>query len=186
MLFYQEYFKIIGEDKGRRLAKELGQALLDPITGRTLFILNGLDEVSGAWSTDDYRTNFLLGLLNQPDVIVTSRPSGTLPVGVRSTDLELETIGFHPEQVNDYIKNTVTDQETVHKIQSFLEERWLIQGLVRILIQLDALCYTWDDLTVDNIPNTMTGMYREIELKLWKKDVMRLEKKNNGELVTSS
>ncbi|KAM3553976.1 hypothetical protein ARSEF4850_006678 [Beauveria asiatica] len=44
MLFYQEYFKNGGEDKGRRLAKELSQALLNP---STLFILDGLDEVSG-------------------------------------------------------------------------------------------------------------------------------------------
>ncbi|KAK3175390.1 hypothetical protein K4F52_010306, partial [Lecanicillium sp. MT-2017a] len=65
-------------------------------------------------------------------------------------------------------------------VQSFLQKHWLIQGLVRIPIQLDALCYTWEDLNPGDMPNSMTGIYRAIVQKLWRKDVLRLEKKIGG------
>lgn len=47
---------------------------------------------------------------------------------------------------------------------------------MRILIQLDALCYTWDDINSDEVPSTMTGMYRMIVGKLWMKDVKSLNR----------
>lgn len=68
--------------------------------------------------------------------------------------------------------------ETVKKVQSFLQNHWLVQSLVRIPIQLDALCYIWSGLDQD-IPQTITAFYQGIEQKL-------LEKKHNGELVTAS
>lgn len=188
-LFYHEYFKKAGlEESGRQFAKELCQALLNPVRSRTLFILDGLDEVSGAWPADDYRAEFLTELLNQPAVIVTSRPSATLPSGVHGPDLELETIGFYPDQVSDYIRTVFTDMETVGKVESFLQGHWLMQGLVRIPIQLDALCYTWDELELKSksVPKTMTEIYEQIERKLWKKDVLRLNKRFQDGTLTDA
>ncbi|KAM3548595.1 hypothetical protein ARSEF4850_009328 [Beauveria asiatica] len=182
-LFHHEYFKKGGEDEGRRLAKVLSQALLGPNAGRTLFILDGLDEVAGAWGYNDYRSEVLLELLNQPAVIITSRPSAILPAGVHKTDFEVETIGFCLDQVAYYIRKTFTEREKVDEIWLFLQAHWLLEGLVRIPIQLDALCYIWDDLELDDIPNTMTGIYEEIELKLWKKDVVRLEKRHDNKML---
>ncbi|KAM3444135.1 hypothetical protein MY4824_000024 [Beauveria thailandica] len=182
-LFHHEYFKKGGEDEGRRLAKVLSQALLGPNAGRTLFILDGLDEVAGAWGYNDYRSEVLLELLNQPAVIITSRPSAILPAGVHKTDFEVETIGFCLDQVAYYIRKTFTEREKADEIWLFLQAHWLLEGLVRIPIQLDALCYIWDDLELDDIPNTMTGIYEEIELKLWKKDVVRLEKRHDDKML---
>ncbi|GFP58021.1 hypothetical protein TASIC1_0009035800 [Trichoderma asperellum] len=132
-------------------------------------------------------SRFLSEILEQPNLIITSRPSGRLPPNL---DLELEAIGFYPDQVKDYIKNTFTnpktteiDEKTVGKIQSFLQDHWLIQGLARIPIQLDALCYSWKDIRSD-MPETMTAIYQAIELSLWKKDIVRLEKTHNHGLVT--
>ncbi|RYP42270.1 hypothetical protein DL767_000434 [Monosporascus sp. MG133] len=72
----------------------------------------------------------------------------------------METIGFYPDQ--------------------------LIQDLVRIPIRLDALCYTWDSFGDKTVPQTMTAIYKAIEERLWKKDVLRLGKRENelGELVS--
>jgi HEAT repeat protein len=166
------------------LAGALSRALATN-SSKTLFLLDGLDEVSQDLTGDSGMARFLAELLSQPNVVVTSRPSAKSPSNLH---LELETIGFEPDQVNDYIERSFTnpktaeiDQARVDKVKSFLQERWVIQGLVRIPVQLDALCYTWDDLRPENIPNTMTGMYEEIELKLWKrKDIFRLEKKYNS------
>ncbi|KAK8147548.1 hypothetical protein G3M48_001447 [Beauveria asiatica] len=127
---------------------------------------------------------FLAEILKRSNIIITSRPSAKAPPNL---DLELETIGFGPDQVNEYIERSFTNTETgetdqvkVHKVQSFLQERWLIQGLVRIPIQLDALCYTWEEFDPETMPSTMTGMYTSIVQKLWKKDVVRLEKVKEG------
>ncbi|KAH8890313.1 hypothetical protein GQ53DRAFT_824465 [Thozetella sp. PMI_491] len=131
---------------------------------------------------------FLQELLKQPNVIITSRPHASLPP--INLDLEAETIGFYSEQVKDYIEMAFTnretgvvDQGTVNEVQSVLQKHWLVQSLVRIPIQLDALCFTWKEKKAGSNSetklDTMTALYQAIEHSLWKKDIKfpRLEKK---------
>ncbi len=54
------------------------------MTEEPLFILDGLDEVVRDLHTDDDIYRLLMSLLNQPDVIITSRPYGNLPSNLRS------------------------------------------------------------------------------------------------------
>jgi len=175
-LFYHEYFAKLGHDYGRDLAKELWRELQDTGSGRTLFVLDGLDEVSHNLDRDDDMSRFLVELLSQPNVIITSRPNASLPDNVQDLDLELETVGFYPDQVKAYLKADPKTKQHANEVQSFLQDHWLMQGLVRIPIQLDALCYTWDDFDSDTAPDTMTCIYKAIELKLWKKDIVRLDR----------
>lgn len=74
----------------------------------------------------------------------------------------------------------------VNYVQLFLRDHSLIQGLVQIPIQLDALCYTWESFSGRSMPQTMTVIYKEIEGNLWKMDVARLEKQIDGKRVMSS
>ncbi|KAH7010610.1 uncharacterized protein B0I36DRAFT_426095 [Microdochium trichocladiopsis] len=128
-------------------------------------------------------SRFLNELLKQPNVIITSRPSAKPPPAL---DLELETIGFYQIKAFTNRDTGKVDLEKTEKVQSFLQSHWLIQGLVRIPIQLDALCYTWDDFDPGSVPDTMTGMYKAIEQKLWKKDAVRLGKTHSGQPVTAA
>jgi predicted NACHT family NTPase len=73
------------------LVNVLWQDLIATRSGNTLFVLDGLDEVSNDLEGDMQR--FLESLLNFPNVIITSRPHATLPPRVDSVDLEVETIG---------------------------------------------------------------------------------------------
>ena len=57
-------------------------------------------------------------------------------------------------------------QTTAEDIQAFIREHALIQGLVRIPFQLDALCYSWDKDFPRDMPRTMTVVYNKIILKL--------------------
>ncbi|KAH7020289.1 peptidase C14 [Ilyonectria destructans] len=191
-LFYHEYFSREGEADGRRLAEELWQAVKDPHHRTTLFILDGLDEISHELGRGDDMARFLNLLFDQPNIIITSRPNARLPVNLRGLDLALETIGFYPNQVKDYIQNAFADPNTgepnkrnVDKAQSFLQSHKLIQGLVRIPIQLDALCYTWEDIHPETPLNTMTDIYHSIIQRLWKKDVLKLEKQHEGKSLTA-
>ncbi|KAM3470248.1 hypothetical protein MY5147_006515 [Beauveria neobassiana] len=154
-------------------------------SSKTLFLLDGLDEVSQDLTGDGSMPRFLHELLRKPNVIITSRPSAK-PVR-QNLHLELETIGFGPDQVDEYIEKAFTnpktakiDQTKVDKVQSFLQKHWLVKGLIRIPIQLDALCYTWEEFDPKAVPSTMTRMYNTIVQKLWKKDIVRLEKIKEG------
>jgi predicted NACHT family NTPase len=85
-----------------------------------------------------------------------------------------------------YVKK-VHDGPIAEQIQEFIYSHWLIQGLVRIPIQLDALCYSWNhDFHADGGPKNMTTLYEAIKLKLWKKDILRLEKFYSRKLLTKA
>src|SRR5579862_6781590 len=170
---HDEYFRAEDEDI---LVKALTRTVHDK-RGKTLFILDGLDEVSR--DLDSETPGLLQDLLKQPHVIITSRPSGVNMAKIGHIDLELETVGFYPDQVKAYIETTAPDQ--AGHIQSFLHDRQLLQGLIRIPIQLEALCYSWDaELGSEGVPTTMTMLYQAIESKLWKKDAARLGKPHEG------
>ncbi|CCF35584.1 peptidase C14 [Colletotrichum higginsianum] len=160
-LFLHEYFSSPG-------ATDLINALwIETHSEKTLFILDGLDEISSDLRDDMFQ--FLKELLNQPNIILTSRPHAVLPSGLKPLDLELETIGFYPQQVGEYIR-ACCKMTTANGIETFLQGRQLIRDLVRIPIQLDALCFTWDGLNAGPSLQTMTEFYMAIEERLWKKD----------------
>ncbi|KAI3316942.1 hypothetical protein HD806DRAFT_400081 [Xylariaceae sp. AK1471] len=176
-LFQHEYFSQSLEPK------ELADALCDDLTVskyKYVFILDGLDEVSQ--DLDDDMSKLLDTLLNQPNVIITSRPGASLPRTLDHLDLELETIGFYPNQVEAYIGSAFPDPQTgepdtskVEGVKSFLHRYPLIQDLVRIPIQLDAFCYTWNfDSDEKDVQETMAAVYQNIELRLWMKDAVHL------------
>ncbi|KAK0631109.1 hypothetical protein B0T17DRAFT_607771 [Bombardia bombarda] len=187
-LFYYEYFAQQKHEIRTTSVNELRRS----VENRTLFILDGLDEIFQELSHKDYKSGFLEQLLNQPDVIITSRPHASFPAGTSPPDLELETIGFYPDQVKAYIEKAFVDPETGNpdseksgKVQSFLRRHWLLESLVQIPIQLDALCYPWDDHRGKDMLQTMTTIYQAIERRLWKKDAVRLGKQlHDGQRLT--
>ncbi|KAE8551012.1 hypothetical protein EYB25_007244 [Talaromyces marneffei] len=177
--FRHEFFKHEAERDG--LVIKLRKTALDQAHTKTLWLLDGLDEVSGYRNPSGADlTEIFNSLLNEDNVIITSRPHAVKLLGLTPFDLELETVGFHVNQVYAYLAKAMTDPDTINQISSFIRSHWLIQGLVRIPIQLDALCYSWDnDFPSGALPQTMTAVYQAIELKLWKKDILNLEKRNN-------
>ena len=90
--------------------------------------------------------------------------------------MELEAIGFRSKQVKEYIRNTeiVPDIGVSREIESFLQDHALLQSLVRIPIQLDALCYSWERNIWGDRPQTMTSLYQSIVSKIWRKDILQL------------
>ncbi|KAI1369379.1 hypothetical protein F5Y08DRAFT_293166 [Xylaria arbuscula] len=192
-MFHQEYFTNVS--KGEKFAEELWTELEADKFENTVFILDGLDEVYEGLDRGHYMFNLLDTLLNFPTIIVTSRPHVSFER--REFDLELETIGFYPDQVQSYIRSVITvrvekeeyqpDQQKIQGLESLLQKHPLLQSLVRIPIQLDALCYIWSSDNgggnsngLLNAPTltTMTGIYQVIVERLWKKDIIRLEKDN--------
>ncbi len=177
-LLCRRYFSNHGSVK----AQALGKTFLEH-QGKTLFILDGLDEVTEIFSENHPLNHFLKHLLNQPHVLITSRPAGVNASQCNELDLELETIGFSSENVQNYIQKFAPESNQI-EIQQFINCNSLILGLVNIPIQLDALCYSWDKLP-KNREVTMTMLYEAMVDKLWRKDSIRLEKKEEGQLLGS-
>ncbi|KAF9933693.1 hypothetical protein FBU30_004701 [Linnemannia zychae] len=169
--------------KGTDLAEEFMNYVRN---GKALFILDGLDEIITDLASE-YNIDlkeFVIDLLQQY-VIITSRPSGVDRSLLPPIDLELETIGFHQQNVNDYLVN-VLEPKTVVQVQEFFRHTPLIQGLISIPVQLDVICFCWDDLIQDDTPISMTRLYQQMVLNLWRKDAVRLNKKAGGELLTAN
>jgi hypothetical protein len=134
--------------------------------------------VSQIVDRDDDLSRFLKDLLNQPNVIITSRPYGKLPAGLGPLDLELKMIEFYPDQIQDYLKKIFP--EGANNVDPFLQGHSLTQDLVRIPIQLDALCFALKNgFLSSKATETMTAVYQRIEKTLWKKYMVRLEKIND-------
>ncbi|KAI1422873.1 hypothetical protein F5Y12DRAFT_716901 [Xylaria sp. FL1777] len=180
-LFRQHFFSDNTLD-GESFARELGKELDRTECARTLFVLDGLDEISEGLSENSQIHSILEQLLNQPHIIVTSRPFALLPRYFHHS-LELETIGFYPNQVQEYLEK-ISPQ--ANQIQSFLRKRPLIQGLVRIPIQLDALCLAWADQGSNNNEiETMTALYNNISDHLWKRESQRFDKQPEINALTA-
>ncbi|TRX88006.1 hypothetical protein FHL15_011108 [Xylaria flabelliformis] len=175
-LLREEYFP----DEESPVINEIYQELQKHDAGGSLFLLDGLDEIRQHLSHGSSLHRLVKTLLKQPNVIVTSRPSVQLSEEEFGCfDLELETIGFYSDQVREYVQQVTKNDETKEwteksrKINNFINQHPLIGDLVRIPIQLDALCFAWDDVSSKE-PQTMTDLYQAIERGLWKKDAARL------------
>ncbi|GAM53007.1 hypothetical protein EBME_1470 [bacterium endosymbiont of Mortierella elongata FMR23-6] len=142
---------------------------------KTLFILDGLDEVVDELHESHSLSRFLKELLTQTHVVITSRPAGVNASLFSHLDLELETVGFSPDNVQAYIKKFAPESNQA-AIERFIHCTPMIQGLVNIPIQLDALCYSWDKLPNELSSVTMASLYEAMVSKLWWKDGERLEK----------
>ncbi|KAL2825229.1 hypothetical protein BJY01DRAFT_256318 [Aspergillus pseudoustus] len=179
-VFYNLFFSDVPD--GKSLAESLQAMVFDSSEGqKLLFILDGMDEVSQEWDPGTPVHTLLLRLLNYPRVIVTSRPYG-MHLTRGTFDLELEAIGFTTEQVEAYVKKIMSyDVQKASNILDFVQSHELILGLVRIPIQLDAVCYSWDQgFAEDAEPGTITVLYEKLTLKLWQKDVLRLRAPDAG------
>ncbi|KAF9118418.1 hypothetical protein BGW39_001208 [Mortierella sp. 14UC] len=152
--------------------------------GKVLFILDGLDEIATDAQSEDSSIKALLrDLLDQKQVVITSRPSGLDASLLRSIDLELETIGFSQQDVKEFI-GRVLKPGPARTVQDFIQRTPLIQGLVNIPVQLDVICLCWESLPQDGSQITITGLYQLMSRKLWRKDALRLKKGRGGRVLT--
>ncbi|KAI8596940.1 NACHT domain-containing protein, partial [Dissophora ornata] len=177
----REKFFTQGLGRGDSLARVLETCAQK---SRVLFILDGLDEIVTDAQCEEgiALESFLRTLLTQQHVVITSRPSGLDRSLLPSIDLELETVGFSQQNVQEFLVK-VLEPEAVRKVQDFIQQTPLIQGLVNIPVQLDVICFSWDSLPKDGPTITMTGLYQLMVRKLWCKDALLLKKTAGGKVL---
>ncbi|KAF9176225.1 hypothetical protein BGZ50_001365, partial [Haplosporangium sp. Z 11] len=94
-------------------------------------------------------------------------------------------VGFSQQDVSEFLAK-VLEPEAVREVQDFIQQTPLIQGVVNIPVQLDVLCFSWGSLPRDGQAKTMTGLYRMMVQKLWRKDALLLKKTANGRALTET
>lgn len=180
-MFYLEFF--LSKPNGRNLAEKLWQIVLEN-SGRVLFLLDGWDEISFDKEHSPI-SQLLKDLINQTYVIVTSRPYSNYSLDKDYFDIELETIGFNQQNVQDYLDKILTKDPIIKKeIEEFIHTNPIAIGLVNIPLQLDILCYSWNLLKrylKENQSITMTSLYQALVDKLWLKYINRPETKQRLE-----
>ena len=153
--------------RGERRSETLDKLVQDECT---LFLLDGLDEVSLALEQDSNGEHVLHELLSRSHVIITSRPQSTRVLDRQPPDLEVETVGFFLQQIDEYLqqaaKETTTVDTTVKEVRYFIHQRPLVHNLASIPIQLNAICYTWNAKTFPRDNATMTSRYLAISQSL--------------------
>ncbi|KAF1735404.1 Protein NLRC5 [Beauveria bassiana] len=168
-LFQDEFFP-----EHHELAEELARDWSRK-RDKTLFVLDGLDEVSQVLESEESgMKDFIERLLEQPNLIVTSRSHVSHPA-LGNVDLRAEVLGFHPDQVIAYLEADPKMCSRIDEFQTWLNERWVLRGLVRTPILLDALCLVWDSPGRKTISDTMTGIYIAITQELRSKDIKKLD-----------
>ncbi|KAM3428126.1 hypothetical protein MY4824_009000 [Beauveria thailandica] len=176
-LFKDEFFP-----EHRELAEELARDWSTKC-GKTLFVLDGLDEVSQVLESEQSgMKDFIKRLLEQPNLIVTSRSHVSHPA-LGNVDLRAEVLGFHPDQVVAYLEADPKMCSRIEEFQTWLNERWVLRGLVRTPILLDALCLVWDSPHRKTISDTMTGVYIAITRELRSKDIKKLDFDHSANLL---
>ena len=184
--FYLEYFQLM--PRGRELAQTLYERILGLDKAETLLILDGWDETYG-WPPS--KRELVTQLASHSHVIITSRSNGWYAESEVSIDLELEVLGFSEETILNYLANQeiVPSKTTADEIKMFMKNNKSVLELIQLPIHLDALCYSWDELKrksrSDGVP-TATMLYQTIVTKLWRKDILSLEKHDaiDGSILT--
>ncbi|KAH8697408.1 hypothetical protein BGW36DRAFT_378643 [Talaromyces proteolyticus] len=182
---YEEYF--FQHPDGRSLAQKAWEILeVMNSRNRCLFLLDGLDEVWHEWETGQAMRKFLHNILEMPWTIVTTRPYASGQHFVTDIDLEAETVGFQRQQILSYVNNSeiVADRSIAEDILTFLKVNPQLETFFAIPIQLDAMCYSWNTGFLSDSSKTMTSIYQAVVLKLWQKDIVRLQKKWNEKQIT--
>ncbi|UAW63432.1 HEAT repeat domain-containing protein [Mycoavidus sp. HKI] len=151
---------------------------------KTLFILDGLDEVIGELDEGRPLNKLLQKLLDQTHVLITSRSVGVNPQILSQFDLQLEATGLNLDDVQTYVQKFVPAASQA-AIQQLIQSTPLTQGLLKLPILLDALCASRENSRPDQTI-TMVTLYEAIVDQLWRKDCARLKKRDQSERLQPS
>jgi HEAT repeat protein/V8-like Glu-specific endopeptidase len=138
-------------------------AYLKQNSGRILFVLDGLDEIT--MEENSLQKGIIHELLKFPHWIMTSRPHAA---GSIQADATIENVGFASKTIDLYIQKSF--QESGQAIIQKVRQNPLILGLCHIPINLELVCSILKKSKGDiSSINSMTGLYEELTLTLLKR-----------------
>ncbi|MDF2867822.1 MAG: hypothetical protein K0S11_1292, partial [Gammaproteobacteria bacterium] len=141
---------------------------------RVLYLLDGFDEVAHLLNEQDekqqytFRAQVLQFLIQQQQATYTLLTSRPYYVGVISNRFgrQLENIGFVDDNISAYIQAYFKADTTgkAEALAKFLKQNPSIWGTAHIPINLELICYTWEDENISlNNSMTISNLYQKLE-----------------------
>jgi len=133
--------------------------ILKESEGRTLFILDGYDEIAPLYNEDNGLKGIVDQLTHFDQVIITTRPYS---VGNIRVYKKFEIIGFLDDDIERYI-----EKHDLQGLSEYINRNPSIKGLLHVPINMALFGEIWKDAQERGVslqsPLTMTQLYIEIE-----------------------
>ncbi len=170
---------VLGRElKKEKFTEEEIEALLNDKEQKTLYILDGYDEIGNLGKSHSIWPMVQI-LKNMSNWLITSRPYYLEDMSPY-IDRKLEIMGFTNENISHYIdayfskKISSPEKPFSKELISYLKKNKAIWGTVHIPIQLELICYIFiqkydsEDIKQVEIEKiTMTGLYYYLEFYLF-------------------
>ncbi|KIE04396.1 hypothetical protein NF27_IB00030 [Candidatus Jidaibacter acanthamoeba] len=168
---------IAGRERNKPSIEDIDDFLGD--FSNVLFLLDGYDEIAPIIDRENKLKQLLKEILidQNSNLIITSRTTskitqvGNIPINI---DEELENIGFDSNNIISYI-NKFMPLGKKEAMLNFLKNNKNIWGIAHTPINLELICYAWEDLRREE-SYTMSKLYKVISGKL----LRRYLAKNSG------
>ena len=143
-----------------------------------LIILDGWDELAPEDRKRGYIYDLVTGKeLSDATLLVTSRPSASALIHKSAhIDRCIEIVGFSEEDVKEYIESEFEEDDNPEKAAKLLAQlscNPLASSLCGIPLNCAIIVHLWRTSENDNLPVTISGLYRNIILNLILRDIHR-------------
>ena len=152
-------FKLLFPDKQQRIAiRKIFKEKEDEV----LILADGWNHLANDERQDGtfiYRLLFGNELLPQASVLVTSRPSSSIPLhNVQCIDQVVEIHGFRKDSIKQYI-NLVLATDKASRLLTQLQHNQAAEVLCSVPLNCAIISHLWYTFGIEIIPETMTDLY---------------------------
>ncbi|MBY0407972.1 MAG: HEAT repeat domain-containing protein, partial [Rickettsiales bacterium] len=149
------------------------QAFLEQSAGQILWLIDGYDEIASLPVTHPVQVIFHDFLLQQPWLMVTSRPYCCCPERDKNTFRFIELLGFSQKNVIAYVDKHF-DEKQDHpgytRLKTLLTEHLKIRGLAHIPVNLEILCSVMSGVALPDFSHlNTTQLYSQLFFCLLKR-----------------
>ena len=144
---------LLPADRKKISSDEISNWLKD--NERTLFILDGYDEIESSLQENSDLKNIIAEFMQQPYWIITSRPHAAHGLQV---DRKLENVGFSQSQVEEYITKALPEDSAKALLLEIYTTPWLA-AIAHVPLNLELTCSCWK--INPKTFTTMTDLYND-------------------------
>lgn len=129
---------------------------------RTIFILDGYDEIASGLKKGSKQELILNELKSHANWLIASRAHA---VGDVNADKVYENIGFSIETIASYVEADFKSKTKAEALLSYLHRHPVLFGIARIPLVLDGICALWKKKNTADY-KTLTDLYSDLLLLL--------------------
>ena len=162
----------------KKLCSSVADSLEEVEGNKMLIVADGWDELAESGRLESsFLYKLVFGeLLPFVSIVLTSRPSASAPLHqLPYFDRFVEVRGFSKEHIVEYIQSEfANNQEKAGRLLEQLEYNPLVESVCSVPLNCAIVCHLWRTLE-ENLPTTMTELYKKIILNVILRNVQKKE-----------